>query len=185
MDLRHVETIFCLRANRQFSLFFVIIATHHRHFLTAIIMDGVVWWAASSKVQGHCTLVHDLFHKNSHWKPFHIFSCFFFIFLIQGLRRETPMPTASLHSCVLFVHLLSSWRPSTPRLVACHGCHGCQAQTHQGPQPHGTRTWYAMEAKKKARSARLAAKLTALRRSVRFFRHRDSTRLNEPRSPRI
>lgn len=80
MDLRHVETIFCLRANRQFSLFFVIIATHHRHFLTAIIMDGVVWWAASSKVQGHCTLVHDLFHKNSHWKPFHIFSCFFFYF---------------------------------------------------------------------------------------------------------
>lgn len=86
-------------------------------------------------------------------------------FAFMRVVRSPPLLLATFYSATRSVPWLP-WLPSPD-----------PSRSTTARHPHMVH--YAMEAKKKARSARLAAKLTALHRSARFFRHRDSTRLND------
>lgn len=89
------------------------------------------------KVQGHCTLVHDLFQKNprsSRCKPFHAFPCLFFgfpnsrtmprdadangFFAFMRVVRSPPLLLATFYSATRSVPWLP-WLPS-PRPIKVH-----------------------------------------------------------------
>lgn len=142
------------------SLTFIVVAIFHQHCTDA---HGP---RSSSSRSSRTRFI-------SYFAKMRILHCEPFLSLSFPISRTAlrPIPMAVLHSRCSFISsprgsLLATargvpwlpWLPSPSRSTAAHD----------------TRTWYVTtEAKKKAQSARLAAKLTALRRrSTRFFRRR-------------
>lgn len=116
--LRHVETIFCLRAaNWQFSLSFVIFATHS----SAFFRRCHYWWRDVQFDEPH----REKFKAAALWfmicftkilqpscKPFHVFPClFFFVFFCFSNSRTIPRDRCQRLLCI---HTCCSFTSSPP-----------------------------------------------------------------------